>query len=121
MVTLKLIELNNDMVIYEYYPEDKREYPGKIALNFKTKERIFMKDSPEDFNRPVYVLKDSKLISYYQGRMYESAGIFEEDMTTINIRSLGEYFSEGYREYIINTNNLRDKDVDLYNFIKELI
>ena len=75
----------------------------------------------ETFNRPVYVLKDSKLISYYQGRMYESAGIFEEDMTTINIRSLGEYFSEGYREYIINTNNLRDKDVDLYNFIKELI
>jgi len=39
------------MVIYEYYPEDNKKYPGKIALNLKTKERIFLEDSSEDFGK----------------------------------------------------------------------
>lgn len=51
MVTLKLVELSKDMVIYEYYPEDNKKYPGKIALNLKTKERIFLEDSSEDFGK----------------------------------------------------------------------
>ena len=33
---------------------------------------------------------------------------------------LGDYFSEGYKEYFINTKNLRLKDNQLYQFIKEL-
>lgn len=75
MVTLKLIELNNDMVIYEYYPEDKREYPGKIALNFKTKERIFMKDSPEDFNRMYASHAIIKVEEYYLNGEFKESGL----------------------------------------------
>lgn len=51
MVTLKLIELSDDMVIYEYYPEGNEKYPGKVALNLKTKERIFLEDSSDDFGK----------------------------------------------------------------------
>lgn len=38
----------------------------------------------------------------------------------INIKSLVEYFSEGYREYFQNPEHLKEKDIKLYNFIKEL-
>lgn len=51
MLTLNLIELSDDMVIYEYYPEDNKRYPGKVALNLKTKERIFLEESSNDFGK----------------------------------------------------------------------
>ena len=97
------------------------EYEQLLQNLVKNKNNSDIIYDIETFNRSVYVLNDDRLISYYQGRMYESAGIFEEDMMTINIKSLGEYFSEGYREYIVNPSNLRNKDINLYNFIKELI
>lgn len=75
MVTLKLIELNNDMVIYEYYPGDKREYPGKVALNLKTKERIFMQDSPEDFNRRYAAHAMRKVEEYYLNVEFKESGL----------------------------------------------
>lgn len=51
MLTLKLIELNDEMVTYKYYPEGNEKYPGKVALNLRTKEKIFLKDSSEDFGK----------------------------------------------------------------------
>lgn len=50
MVIIKLIELTEDRVTYEYYPEGNKQYPGKIALDLKTKERIYLKESSEDFS-----------------------------------------------------------------------
>jgi hypothetical protein len=51
LVTIKLIELTDDRVIYEYFPEDNQKHPGKVALDLKTKERLFLKDSTEDFGK----------------------------------------------------------------------
>lgn len=73
----------------------------------------------ESYDRPVMILQSSKFISKYQGRMYADVGIFNDDMS-LNINSLGEYFSEGYREYMINPDNLRVKDKMLFDFIEEI-
>ena len=73
MLVLKLLEINSDMVIYEYYPENNKEHPGKIALNLKTKERIFLEDSKEDFGRR-YAAHGLKRIEEY-----DLNGNFEEE------------------------------------------
>lgn len=77
----------------------------------------------ETFVEPVQRLDVPKFISEYQGFIYEvdtdengiilSSGEF-------NIKSLGEYFSEAYREFYTNPYNLKQKDFNLYKFIEEL-
>lgn len=77
----------------------------------------------ETFVEPVQRLDVPKFISEYQGFIYEvdtdgngiilSSGKF-------NIKSLGEYFSEAYREFYTNPYNLKQKDFNLYKFIEEL-
>ncbi len=46
MVTLKLIRLTDEEVIYEYHPED-REIFGVISFNRITKEPTLLKDDEE--------------------------------------------------------------------------
>lgn len=78
----------------------------------------------ESFVRPVMRLQNKKFISYYQGFLYKNDMYGNEHIDyskgQLNFKCLGEYFSEGYREYIFNPKNLRLKDIDLFNFIKEL-
>lgn len=71
---------------------------------------------------PLLDVPNSKFISEYQQRLYKTdlkgrKCIIEDK---INLCTLGEYFSEGYREYFENPDNLKTKDILLYNFIKEL-
>lgn len=78
----------------------------------------------ETFIRPIYRLENSKFISEYQGRLYETdlngKGRFNNKTGTLNTLCLGDYFSEGYKEYFINPKHLKLKDNELYKFIKEL-
>ena len=50
MVYFKLIELNEHSVIYEYYPENKRDYPGVIVIN-RNRDDIKITESEEDFGK----------------------------------------------------------------------
>lgn len=43
-----------------------------------------------------------------------------ENKVFIYLKSMAEYFSEGYRCYIKNPEILRNKNKDLYNFIKRI-
>ena len=67
----------------------------------------------------------SKFISDYQRRIYEelseNENLIDYNTFKLNVRSLGEYFSEGYREYFFNPENLRSKDHKLYLLIKDLV
>lgn len=74
----------------------------------------------ETFTIPITRLQADRFVSEYQGRLYEEVEIFNDD-GGINPKSLGEYFSEGYREFIENPEKLMEKDSELYKFIKELI
>lgn len=66
--------------------------------------------------------KNSKFISDYQQMLYKKDLEGKDRIIgdKINLNTLGEYFSEGYREYFEDPNNLKIKDIKLYNFIKEL-
>lgn len=73
----------------------------------------------DTFTEPIWRMLNDKFVSEYQGRMYESAGIY--DGHTINLSSLKEYFAEGYREFYADPENLKAHDPDLYDYIRELL
>lgn len=68
-------------------------------------------------------LQGDKFISDYQRLVYEYDIDKNERLNfldyTFNTKTLGEYFSEGFRCYFQNNNLLKKKDIELYNFIKE--
>lgn len=108
----------------------------EIALDFRHDPRfIRIRDSDIDiedlsilvydkvtFTAPVYRLASSKLISEYQGRIYETAeyGVFLKDTMKLDTSLLKEYFSEGFRAYYQEPALLKEKDPMLYAFIEEL-
>ena len=73
----------------------------------------------EDYGKTVYFIKDERLVSKYQGRVYEP--IFVGGGDKLNINCLKEYFTEGYKTYILNPQELKKKDIRLYYYIKEKI
>lgn len=70
-------------------------------------------------------LDGNKFISEYQRRVYEQDidGNYKLNYLdfTFNPKTLGEYFSEGFRCYFEKNKLLKRKDIDLYNYIKEVL
>lgn len=79
------------------------------------------------FDKEIFLLDDNgaKFVSVYQGRLYETDidGNSQIDYKNfkVNLKSLGEYFAEGYKVYLLEPDLLMQKDLLLYNFIKELV
>lgn len=71
--------------------------------------------------RKTFIIVNDKLISNYQGFIYSDSieKIISKDKI-VDYKLLGEVFSEGFREYILNPNNLKKKFPELYNYIEEM-
>lgn len=69
-----------------------------------------------------WIIKNDKFISDYQGRIYVNhiQDAFDEN-GNIKTEYMLEYVSEGYREYIMHSDNLLKKDPELYLLIKEAV
>lgn len=67
----------------------------------------------------------NKFISDYQRRVYgqdiDGNTRLNYLSYTFNPKTLGEYFSEGFRCYFENNKLLKKKDIGLYNYIKEIL
>lgn len=72
-----------------------------------------------------FVIDTGKFISEYQRLVYENDidqnGILDYNTFTFNTKTLGEYFSEGFRCYFENNKLLKKKDINLYQYIKEVL
>ena len=70
-------------------------------------------------------LDGNKFISEYQRRVYEQDidGNYKLNYLdfTFNPKTLGEYFSEGFRCYFEENKLLKRRDINLYNYIKEVL
>lgn len=98
--------------------EEKKVY-NKIILN------KFNQYTKSDFEvkktktGKYWVLKDySKFVSKYQTRIYNGGFTFRGN---VKVNYALEYLSEGIKYYYKDKNLLKNKDIDLYNFIKELM
>lgn len=69
-------------------------------------------------------ITNSKFISEQQGRIYNKdfqSKSYIAPGGKINLNCLGEYFSEGFREYWIDKDNLKTHDIELFKYIEELL
>ena len=77
----------------------------------------------DSFVELVQRIENDKFISDYQSVLYpeDIDGIEQVNYEngTFNTKVLGECFSEGYREYLINPQNLSEKDKELFDFIND--
>ena len=92
----------------------------KSGIDVEDFSKIVYDDST--YTQAIYLLQNSKFISEYQGRLYESPtnGIFKAGTMQINEDMLKEYFSEGYRAFYQEPSALKEKDPQLYHFIERL-
>ena len=92
----------------------------KSGIDVEDFSKIVYDDST--YTQAIYLLQNSKFISEYQGRLYESPtdGIFKAGTMQINEDMLKEYFSEGYRAFYQESSALKEKDPKLYEFIEGL-
>lgn len=92
----------------------------KSGIDVEDFSKIVYDDST--YTQAIYLLQNSKFISEYQGRLYESPtdGIFKAGTMQINEDMLKEYFSEGYRAFYQEPSALKEKDPQLYHFIDGL-
>lgn len=76
---------------------------------------------PDDFNEGIALAKDNgKYVSEYQRRVYLYTGTYDDD-GKFNYASMREYFSEGYKVYLLHGEKLKRVNGDLYDFIKKLV
>jgi len=59
------------------------------------------------------------LVSLYQGRLYERYGIY--DGSQVYLDGMREYFSEGFRAYVLTPDLLANKDRALFEYIRRLV
>lgn len=75
----------------------------------------------ETFVKPIQRLNwNEKLLSEYQGRIYEEIGAVNENFE-FNYYSLGDFFSEAYKYYLIDIEYLKEKQPAVYEYIEKLL
>lgn len=74
----------------------------------------------QEVNDYVYLLKSDKLIDIYQGRIY--ADLIDVDYSEpIPLDSFQEYFSVGFDLYFNNPKLLQEKDIKLFDYLREML
>ena len=132
-----VIYLLNDSSKYEILHEIGHAIETKLDLLHDKKYIEIQKNELEDINivtdtqnikyyqDNMFLNDTGKFISEYQRRIYDNDidnnYIIDYDTYKFNTRTLGEYFSEGFRCYFEENNLLKRKDIELYNYIKEVL
>ena len=132
-----VIHLLSDSNEYEILHEIGHAIETKLDLLHDKKYIEIQKNGLEDIN----IVTDTQNIKYYQDNMFlNDTGkfiseyqrrIYDNDIDNnyiidyntykFNTRTLGEYFSEGFRCYFEENKLLKRKDIELYNYIKEVL
>ena len=75
------------------------------------------------YSEKVCLYLSEKFVTEYQGRIYEDLqdGIYLPGTNKINPDMMKEYFSEGYRAYFMEPENLKKRDPMLYEYIGGLL
>ena len=119
-------------VIHEigHMVENKMMDPDKIVqLKRKIIGSVYLEDIIRDtfYNaagEPVqlFYIRNKNLLSDYQGRIYayEVLKAFDKD-GEFRYDLLWEFISEAFREYIINPDSLKEKNSELFNYMREVV
>lgn len=73
-----------------------------------------------DYQQTFYCICSEKFISPYQCHVYIDMDNIDYS-ADLDYSLLKEYFAEGYRAYFYEPDVLKNRDVDLFNYIKDLV
>ncbi len=77
----------------------------------------------QKYEKPFFYVNNDKFVTQYQGRLYIEDLIsnidWNDDLDT-SPDIMKKYFAEGFKYYILYPDILKEKDIDLYDFMKEI-
>lgn len=94
-----------------------------LAIRAKDLQSITADDIMIDMDRytkTMVYIDHKKFVSRYQGMLYYPDELRDLEFPD-SIRSMWEYFSEGFMYYFCNAKELKAKDPDLFNFIRRIM
>ena len=101
-----------------YNTENFRKILLKGLENFQNRDIM---NEKENYVEEFYYIQHEKFVTQYQGRIYVDKIFGSLDWDDyIDISLLHEYFSEGFKYFILYPDILKKKDASLYKFIEEL-
>lgn len=81
---------------------------------------LYVVDDADTFTKPIQrVNREDILVSVYQGRIYEEIGAVDRNWE-FNYYSLGDFFSEAYKEYVLRPDVLKVKQPLIYSYIERM-
>lgn len=100
------------------------EDPEFLKIRAKGFENLSKADiiiDSENFSKEILRVQHPKLVSIYQGRLYERYGRGIYDGKQVYLDGMREYFSEGFMFYAHAPDVLKQKDPDLFDYIRRLL
>lgn len=100
------------------------EDPEFLRIRAKGFENLSKADiiiDSENFSKEILRVQHPKLVSIYQGRLYERYGRGIYDGKQVYLDGMREYFSEGFMFYVHAPDVLKQKDPDLFDYIRRLL
>lgn len=115
-----LIETKQKIMYNKTYIDIQKEGIGIVKKNEIKTIAGYPKQNGKDV---LFIPERDKFLSEYQRRIYYSDinGKPYYSVYGFNTETLGDYFSEGYRYYILDKELVKKKDYKLYKFIKDLV
>lgn len=115
-----LVETKQKIMYNETYINIQKDGIGEVKKNEIKPIAGYPKQNGKDI---LFIPEKDKFLSEYQRRIYDVdiKGKPYYSANGFNTETLGDYFSEGYRYYIIDKELVKQKDERLYKFIKELV
>lgn len=103
--------------------KNSQKYQEILQKGLENYTNYDIMEETKRYEKSFFYVDNSKFVTQYQGRLYIEHLLDDIDWgddLNAGPEIMKEYFSEGFKFYILYPNILKDKDLELYNFIKEI-
>lgn len=103
--------------------KNSQKYQEILQKGLENYTNYDIMEETKRYEKSFFYVDNNKFVTQYQGRLYIEhllADIDWGDDLNASPEIMKEYFSEGFKFYILYPDILKDKDLELYNFIKEI-
>lgn len=103
--------------------KNSQKYQEILQKGLENYTNYDIMEETKRYEKSFFYVDNNKFVTQYQGRLYIEHLLDDIDWgddLNASPEIMKEYFSEGFKFYILYPDILKDKDLELYNFIKEI-
>lgn len=103
--------------------KNSQKYQEILQKGLENYTNYDIMEETKRYEKSFFYVDNNKFVTQYQGRLYIEHLLDDIDWgddLNSSPEIMKEYFSEGFKFYILYPDILKDKDLELYNFIKEI-